>query len=122
MPWLMPGLPPDVARDGVLHNWTSYRGTLENVIVHHRAEPAATRLAKLGVPVRLIHGERDDQAPIETTRDLAIRVGWRLTLVPGRTHSLPLEAPDVCADVLLELLASKAVVDRAAARQHCPHL
>lgn len=106
MPFIRPDLPPEVARDAVLHNWTSYSRTLENVIVEHRLEPAAARLAEAGLPVRLLHGDRDREAPLEAIRDLAERLGWPLTVLDGRTHALPLEAPDACAATLRALLES----------------
>ena len=105
IPVLMPGLPPDVARDGVLHDWTSYRGNLQNVVLDHRVQPAAARLARSGMSVRLIHGGRDEQAPLATPRELAEHCRWPLTVRPDATHGLPLEAPDVCAGVLRALLA-----------------
>ena len=103
-PLLMPSLPPDVARDGVLHNWVSYSGTLENAIVQHYAEPAAARLATSGVSVLLLHGDRDDEAPLPGARELAARHGWPITICAGATHSLPLEQPDACAAAIHAVL------------------
>jgi pimeloyl-ACP methyl ester carboxylesterase len=109
IPVMMPRLPPDVARDGVLHNWVSYSGTLRNVVVEHRVGPAAERLAEARVPVRLLHGNRDEEAPVAATRELADRLGWPLTVLKGCTHRLPLEAPAACADVLGSLLRGPRV-------------
>jgi len=103
MPLLMPGVPADIARDMVLHDWTSYSGTLENVLVEHRIAPAAERLAATDLPVRLLHGQRDGLAPLTTAQELANQYGWPLMVVPGRGHRLPLEVPDACAAVLSEL-------------------
>jgi pimeloyl-ACP methyl ester carboxylesterase len=101
---MMPELPADVARDGVLHNWTSYSGTLTNVVVEHRVGPATARLATTGLPVRLLHGDRDREAPLAIVRELAERFAWPLKVCGGRTHLLPLEEPDACAAVLRDLL------------------
>lgn len=100
MPLMTPGVPADIARDFVLHDWVSYSGTLLNLLVDHRIEAAAKRLAEARMPVRLLHGTHDRTAPIEPVRDLAAQLGWQLAVLDGRKHRLPLDAPDACAHEL----------------------
>lgn len=99
VPLLMPGVPADIARDYVLHNWTSYSGTLRNVLVEHRAAPTAATLATTGVPVRLLHGDQDRIAPLVAVQELAERHGWPLQVVAGADH-LPVKRPEACAALL----------------------
>lgn len=83
VPLLMPRVPPDIARDYVLHTWASYSRTLNNLLVDHRAAPAAERLSAAGVSVELLHGDQDTVAPIEAAQELAERHGWPLHTVAG---------------------------------------
>jgi len=95
---------PDIARDMVLHTWVSYSGSLDNVLVRHRVTSAAAQLVRAQVPVRLLHGDRDHEAPLAAVRELADRCGWPLTILAGKGHRLPLEAPAACAAELQALL------------------
>lgn len=105
IPLLTPGVPADIARDYVLHNWTSYSSTLQNVIIDHRAGPAAAALATTGVPVRLLHGGQDTIAPIAAVREMADRYRWVLTVVPDGEHHLPVRRAGACAAALGSLIA-----------------
>jgi pimeloyl-ACP methyl ester carboxylesterase len=104
MPLLMPGVPSDIAHDMVLHTWTSYSGTVENVLVHHRIAPAAAQLVGHQIPVRLLHGDRYREAPLAAVHELADMCGWPLTVLAEKGHRLPLEAPAACAAELRTLL------------------
>ena len=95
-PHFAPHVPAEVARDAVMHNYTSYSRSLEHVIVRHRLEPALERLANL--PVLLVHGTGDRSAPIEHVRRLAAaHPHWTLQVVDGADHLLPITRPDVLA-------------------------
>jgi pimeloyl-ACP methyl ester carboxylesterase len=116
VPLLTPGVPADIARDYVMHDWTSYSGTLQHVLIEHPAGPAAARLAMSGNRVELLHGERDTVAPLDAARDLADRHGWPLTVLPGRGHGLLVDAPRACARLLASLLPHPAHQRRTSAR------
>jgi pimeloyl-ACP methyl ester carboxylesterase len=100
VPLLTPGVPADIARDYVLHNWTSYSGTLQNVLVEHRAAPAAATLAATGLPVAFLHGGRDTVVPLDAVRELAEAHDWPLRVVASAEHHLPAERPNACASML----------------------
>lgn len=98
-PHFAPHVPAAVARDALMHNYASYSRTLQNVIVRHRLDPALDRLADR--PVRLVHGDRDRSAPLDNVRPLVERYPcWRLQVVAGADHHLPLEQPERLAELL----------------------
>ncbi|MDQ3702376.1 MAG: alpha/beta hydrolase [Chloroflexota bacterium] len=100
MPVLMPGVPADIAREMVLHDWMSYSGTLTNVLIDHRLTDAAARLAGSGVPVRLLHGSADKTAPLSAVQGLAATYAWPLTVLPGAGHRVVFDHPGACAALL----------------------
>jgi len=92
-PRLARGVPPDVARDALRHNYTTYSRNLKNVIMEHSLEGALEALADW--PVHLVHGDKDRVVPIENVRPLTGKLpGWQLVVVPGGGHLLPIERPD----------------------------
>ena len=103
-PLLMPTLPRDVAEDGVLHTWRSYRGTLTHCILDTDTGAIAQRVAASRLPVRLLHGDLDREAPRETVAALAQQAEWQLELVPGAGHGLPIERPRRSAEAVRKLL------------------
>jgi len=105
VPLLTPGVPADISRDYVLHDWTSYSSTPRNVLIDHRAAPSAQALAGSSLPVRLLHGDRDTIAPLNAVQELADRHHWPLQVVAGGEHHLPAKRPAVCAAVLPALVA-----------------
>lgn len=100
VPLLTPGVPVDIARDYVMHTWRSYNGTLQHVLVDHRAAPTAATLAATGLPVTLLHGGRDTIAPLAAVQELAERHGWPLQVIPRGEHHLPAKHPVACAGLL----------------------
>jgi pimeloyl-ACP methyl ester carboxylesterase len=102
-PLLLPEVPAEVARDGVLHTWRSYRGTLNHCILDVDIRDLAGKAAATGLRVRLLHGELDREAPPQAIRDLAKQTGWQLELLPGASHGLPVERPRHCADAIRKL-------------------
>lgn len=122
MPLVMPGVPTDIARDMVLHTWVSYSNTVQNVLVQHRVAPAAARLVEHGVPVRLLHGGRDREAPVAAVRELATACGWPLTILAPYGHRLPLDAPAACAAELGAMLPLAGRGHPTPALQKLPHL
>ncbi len=103
-PLMLAGAPPEIAQDGVLHTWRSYSGTLNHCILELDVRAAAQQLATTGLPVRLLHGSLDREAPVEAIMGLARETGWELELVPGADHGLPLEQPRQCAEAIRELV------------------
>jgi len=100
VPFFTPGVPRDISRDYVLHNWASYSGTLTNVLIEHRIEPAARAVAAAGVALQLFHGGCDLVAPVANLQSLARRYGWPLHLLREADHYLPVLHPAACARVL----------------------
>jgi pimeloyl-ACP methyl ester carboxylesterase len=99
-PRLMPDLPPEVARDGVLHVWESYSRTLTRCILELDVRHLAAQVQRAGKPVRLLHGDRDQEAPLEMVEELARSTGWSLAVVPDTSHGLPIEQPRACAEMI----------------------
>lgn len=96
-------VPVDVARDAVLHTYASYSRSLRHVIVRHRLDPAIERLSDRDV--LLVHGDADRAAPIDAIRALAARRShWRLEVVAGADHALPVARPGPLARLLEDFL------------------
>jgi len=94
-------LPAAVARDSLLHNYTSYSRTLMNVIVRTRLDRAFDRLAAASMPITFLHGARDLTAPVNNVRRLIEgHPNWHLDLTPDATHYLPITHPDAVAIAL----------------------
>ena len=102
-PLLLPKVPSEIARDGVLHTWRSYSGTLRHGVLDLRIAEQADRVAPTGLAVRLLHGPIDREAPVETITALAERMGWALELLPGVGHAVPIERPERCAQTIRAL-------------------
>lgn len=102
-PFLGLGFPADVARDWVLHDWRSYSGTMERCVFGVSLHRLVERVARQGVHVRVLHGDADREAPIGAVRMLTERHGWRLTVVEGGGHFLPITHADRCAELLREV-------------------
>jgi hypothetical protein len=62
------------------------------------------RLQEAGLPVFVLHGERDQVVPVASARDAARRAGGELVLVHGATHSWLLEDPETLRSIVAELL------------------
>lgn len=108
VPHLMPNLPREVAKDSVLHTWRSYSGTLTHCILDADTGAIAQRVAASTLPVRLLQGDRDREAPPEAVAALAEQAGWQLQLLPGADHGLPIEQPRQCAEAIRGLLGQVA--------------
>ena len=99
-PLLIPDVPPDVARDGVLHTWRSYSRTLTHAILDVDIRALADRVRATGLPVRLLHGDLDRQAPLQGISEVAQWTGWPLQVLRGSGHGLPIEQPHPCAEAI----------------------
>jgi pimeloyl-ACP methyl ester carboxylesterase len=96
------------------HGSADYRaahGVMRDVLVrmvNERYDDSLAAVAARLCPVELVWGDDDGDAPVETARAIAARVGGVvLTLCPGAGHLLPLSAPG-------EL---RSAVERALARR-----
>ena len=71
-------------------------------------------VARVDVPVVVVSGTRDQLIAHSTSRRLADLInGARFEALPDAGHMLPLETPDVLANVLEQLAAASAVPNRA---------
>lgn len=78
----MPGTPPEIAREGLLHTWRSFNGTLRNVLL---TKPIAAPLERIGPKVTFVHGRADHITSLERVRVLAAATGARV-LETGDDH------------------------------------
>ncbi|HEV7865828.1 MAG TPA: alpha/beta hydrolase, partial [Acidimicrobiia bacterium] len=62
------------------------------------------RLKDAGLPVFVLHGERDQVVPVAAARDAARRAAGELVLVHGAAHSWLLEDPETLRSIVAELL------------------
>jgi len=86
VPLFLPDTPPEVAREGLLHTWKSFDGTLRNVIL---TRPVAPALAGLGPKVTFVHGRADHITSLERVWSLAARLGARVIVTEDDHLSYP---------------------------------
>ena len=99
LPRIARRLPRSVVRDALQHNFSSISRSLQNVIIKHRPDVALSTLADRHL--LLVHGDEDRAAPLENVRDLVARFpSWRLEVLAGAGHLLPIEWPDRVAELL----------------------
>ena len=68
---------------------------------HFQSRKLARRLVRLRVPTSVVHGEDDVLVPPEVAQAWAdVISGARRRSVPGAGHCVPLEQPDIAAEVL----------------------
>lgn len=104
-PHFAPYLPPEVARDALQHNFTSFSRSLRNVVIQHRTDAELTSLTDY--PVHLVHGGEDRTAPLSNVRWLVERFpNWRLDVLPDAGHLLPVERPEEIARLLDDTLTT----------------
>jgi len=86
VPLFLPDTPPDIARQGLLHTWKSFDGTLRNVVL---TRPVATALGNLGPKVTFVHGRADHITSLERVQSLATRLGARVIVTEDDHLSYP---------------------------------
>ncbi len=82
IPLFMPDAPPDAVREGLLHTWRSFDGTLRNIVM---TKPIAAPLERIGPKVTFVHGRADHITFLEQVRALAAATGARV-LATGDDH------------------------------------
>jgi pimeloyl-ACP methyl ester carboxylesterase len=103
-PLMFSYVPVEVARDGAFHGWESYTRTLRNCLLDVDVESLARSVEAARIPVRLLHGELDREAPVDSAVDIAGRHGWRCETVPAGAHNLIVRQPGRCAELIRELI------------------
>lgn len=98
--------PWPVARDGVLHTWPAYRGSLDALVLRSGWRTALAQLQRRDVPVHLLNGDRDD-VPVPGRADRLARAlpGVSAEVVEGADHALPLSHPHTVIASLERVLA-----------------
>ncbi len=94
VPLLVPDTPPELAREGLLHTWQSFNGTLRNVVL---SKPIASPLGRIGPKVTFVHGRADPITTLERVRALAAATGAGLI----ETEDNHLSYPDMSAGRIL---------------------
>lgn len=84
----------EVLRSAFAHGAETHRQALERLVFGARLEEWA---AEVPVQVAALHGTADGAAPPARARALAQRLGWRWEEVPGATHEVLLEHPELTA-------------------------
>jgi len=72
-----------------------------------RGDDLLDRLRSAGVPVTVVHGDRDLMVPYSAGRDTARRVGGDLVRVRGGSHSWLLRCPETLPAIIGELLEGR---------------
>ncbi|ODT95054.1 MAG: hypothetical protein BGO50_08505 [Rhodanobacter sp. 67-28] len=111
LPHLVRDVPPEVARDLVLHNMASSTTSLWEVLYRHDVRVEAAALPP-GLPVTCVHGTRDLTAPPARVTELAARFPqWRHVMLDADHHPW-LRAPGAChteVNVLCEAVWPRSV-------------
>ena len=94
-------IPPAVAN--AVAPWRLVAPAL-SVLLSARSALTLTRLRTEGIPVFVLHGERDQVVPLAAARDAAQRARGDLVLVHGAAHSWLLEDPETLRSIVAELL------------------
>jgi hypothetical protein len=76
--------------------------------------PMLDSLGKAGIPVVVIHGDRDMPVPYATAVDAARRSGGTLVTVKGGTHSWVLKDPETLPAIVAQMLDGPLARVRAA--------
>jgi pimeloyl-ACP methyl ester carboxylesterase len=98
--WMRPDLPPEIARDGVEHTWSSYSGSFRNLVLGAQGSQDLERAA---IPVRLIAGDRDEVVDRAFLQEQATRYAHVQFEVAAGAHDLPLTDPRGCLAALRAL-------------------
>ncbi len=89
-PLMEPDIPPQVARDSVLHRWESFDGTLRKVVLRSNLEQTLRELRPL--PITILHGTDDRITDRPRLEEIAAATGATLRFLPG-DHNMFLRDP-----------------------------
>jgi pimeloyl-ACP methyl ester carboxylesterase len=87
----LPGISPDIAREGMLHTWQSFNGSLRNVLLRR---PIAIPLAGLGPKVTFVHGRADHITSLVRIQALAQQIGARVLTTEDEHLSYPAKSAE----------------------------
>ncbi|HET7710758.1 MAG TPA: alpha/beta hydrolase [Thermoanaerobaculia bacterium] len=104
-PHAQPDIPPDVARDAVMHRWESFDRSLRNVVLGSHLEETLTSLAPL--PVTIVHGTDDRISERERLVGIAEKIGANVYFLPG-DHNLYLRRPEEVIELIEAALQRNA--------------
>ena len=96
------------------HPWRML-GPAISMMRSERSREMLEHLGESGIPVVVIHGDRDMPVPYATAVDAARRSGGTLVTVKGGTHSWVLKDPETLPAIIAELLDGPLARVRAAA-------
>lgn len=100
--------PWPVARDGVLHTWPAYRGSLDALVLRSGWRAALDDLQRRGVPVHLLDGAEDGvPVPGRAVQVARAHRGVSAAVVDGADHALPLSHPRTVTALVERLLAER---------------
>jgi pimeloyl-ACP methyl ester carboxylesterase len=110
---LIGGIGPDAPRDAMRDYFRHVSGldvrTLLRMFRRMQAHSATHALAHVDVPTTVVLGLDDRMTPPARARRIAAAVGHaRLVEVPGATHVLPIERPEVVVDEVLAVARAAA--------------
>lgn len=108
LPWLLRGIPRELAEDMVKHNMASWVTTLWEVL-YRQDVPALAETLDRRIPVLLLHGNADRSAPVDGVRKLIERrPQWKLLVLDGVDHHPWLKQPETCMRTIRDWLAEQA--------------
>ncbi len=108
LPPVMPRLPRAIVEDSFKHTYQSMSTTLRRCILEARIDRAAERVARAGIPVRVLAGEHDPLATAARAQVFGARWGARVDVVAGGGHLFAIDAPAATSALLDAALATPA--------------
>lgn len=99
-PYYLPKFSREIAQDTLLHSWSSYSQSLANII---EEQTVVNDLKNLKAPATLLYGCLDNSKKYVLSESIE-KYGKHITLqlVKDLSHQLPLEKPQVIANILLK--------------------
>jgi pimeloyl-ACP methyl ester carboxylesterase len=87
-------------------DYAAASGVMRGVLVASVNEDYGDELQRLRLPLRLLWGENDPEAPLEQAQRAMTMLGDNalLSVLPGASHFVPTELPEALAGVIVELL------------------
>lgn len=91
-------LPREIAADTLLHNYSSYSKTLENVVENQNF---FERISQIKVPIKIIYGENDKRIIQENLEELKKKnPKIEIEHFPNLGHQLPLQDPQIVLNLI----------------------